>query len=109
MRRVATLILLLCLPLVAFGDISSVTVSVYTPQCADGIDNDGDLLIDHPSDLGCSSAGDNDETDVSYQCNDSIDNDGDLLIDYPTDPGCDNATAQSHSVTSGNGASSSLL
>lgn len=35
------------------------------PQCSDGIDNDGDLLIDYPADLGCSSAEDNDETDVT--------------------------------------------
>ncbi len=34
------------------------------PQCSDGIDNDGDTLIDYPVDLGCSSAEDNDETDV---------------------------------------------
>ncbi len=34
------------------------------PQCSDGIDNDGDTLIDFPDDLGCSSAEDNDETDV---------------------------------------------
>ncbi len=34
------------------------------PQCSDGIDNDGDLLIDYPDDLGCSNADDNDETDV---------------------------------------------
>ncbi|MBU1036895.1 hypothetical protein KKF32_02575, partial [Patescibacteria group bacterium] len=30
-------------------------------QCADGLDNDGDGLIDYPNDPGCSSASDNDE------------------------------------------------
>jgi hypothetical protein len=33
------------------------------PQCSDGIDNDGDTLTDFPSDPGCLSAIDNDETD----------------------------------------------
>lgn len=31
------------------------------PQCSDGIDNDGDTLIDFPADLGCTDALDNDE------------------------------------------------
>ena len=34
------------------------------PACSDGVDNDGDLLIDFPSDKGCSSALDTDETDA---------------------------------------------
>ena len=33
------------------------------PQCSDGIDNDGDGLIDFPADKGCTSADDNDEVD----------------------------------------------
>jgi hypothetical protein len=32
------------------------------PQCSDGIDNDGDGLIDFPADPQCSSADDNDES-----------------------------------------------
>ncbi len=36
---------------------------VQDPACSDGIDNDGDMLIDFPADPGCSSASDNDETD----------------------------------------------
>jgi len=60
-----------------------------TYQCSDGLDNDGDNLIDYPSDPGCSSATDNDETDpLPPQCSDGLDNDGDNLIDYPADPGC---------------------
>jgi hypothetical protein len=31
-------------------------------QCADGLDNDADKLVDYPADPGCSSATDNDET-----------------------------------------------
>ncbi|MBU1036912.1 hypothetical protein KKF32_02665, partial [Patescibacteria group bacterium] len=62
-------------------------------QCADGLDNDGDGLIDYPNDPGCSSASDNDETDPSVaQCADGLDNDGDGLIDYPNDPGCSSAS-----------------
>jgi hypothetical protein len=32
-------------------------------QCSDGLDNDGDGKIDYPSDPGCTSSTDNDETD----------------------------------------------
>lgn len=35
-----------------------------TPQCSDGIDNDGDLLIDFPVDPGCLRPEDNDESDA---------------------------------------------
>jgi 3-phytase len=33
-----------------------------SPDCADGVDNDGDGLTDFPDDPGCSDANDNDET-----------------------------------------------
>jgi len=33
------------------------------PLCSDGLDNDGDGLIDYPADKGCTSADDNDEVD----------------------------------------------
>ncbi len=56
-------------------------------QCADGIDNDGDGLIDFPDDPGCTDASDLDETDPP-QCSDGIDNDGDGTTDYPDDPKC---------------------
>lgn len=46
----------------------------YVQQCNDSIDNDGDGKIDYPSDPGCSSADDNDESDViNTTC---IDSDG---------------------------------
>ena len=60
-----------------------------TPQCSDGMDNDGDGMTDYPDDLGCTS--ENDETEDSLtmpQCADGRDNDGDGLKDYPYDPGC---------------------
>ena len=34
------------------------------PQCQDGIDNDGDTLIDYPADPGCTAPDDNSEIDV---------------------------------------------
>jgi hypothetical protein len=68
--------------------------------CSNGVDDDGDGRIDHPSDAGCSYAGDLSE---APECGDGIDNDGDGEIDYaggdtgcfgPTsareDPACDN-------------------
>ena len=60
------------------------------PQCSDGIDNDGDGLIDFPDDPGCTSPNDDSEDSApSPQCSDGRDNDGDGKIDYPDDPGCD--------------------
>ena len=68
------------------------------PQCSDGIDNDGDGLIDYPADPGC---GGPDSVTESPACQDGIDNDGDGKIDFdggasanhgvalgPPDPGC---------------------
>ena len=36
------------------------------PQCADGIDNDGDGTVDYPADFGCAYANDNTETGGTY-------------------------------------------
>jgi hypothetical protein len=44
------------------GFDTSDCTSSGTPQCSDGIDNDGDSLIDFPADPGCTDANDNDET-----------------------------------------------
>jgi hypothetical protein len=55
-------------------------------ECSDGVDNDGDGLIDFPTDPGCDSPQDDDERN---QCVDGVDNDGDGLVDLPADPGCD--------------------
>ena len=54
------------------------------PRCADGLDNDGDGLIDFPADPGCSYPGFSLE---DPQCQDGADNDGDGLVDL-LDPGC---------------------
>lgn len=58
--------------------------------CSDGQDNDGDGLVDYPSDPGCTGPEDGDETDPP-QCSDGKDNDGDGLADHPSDPGCTGA------------------
>jgi len=39
------------------------TATLAPAQCSDGVDNDGDLLTDFPSDPGCSDALDDDEVD----------------------------------------------
>ncbi len=63
-----------------------------TPKsdCNDGIDNDGDGLIDE-ADPGCAFNMDRTEAPNPAQCNDGLDNDGDGLIDT-ADPGCDSGT-----------------
>ena len=53
-------------------------------NCADGIDNDGNGLID-AADPGC--RGVTPETPAAGNCNDGVDNDGDGLVDT-LDPGC---------------------
>ncbi|MBN2359303.1 MAG: hypothetical protein JXR83_07600 [Deltaproteobacteria bacterium] len=71
--------------------------------CNDGLDNDGDLLVDYPNDPGCESPLDPAEEDplVARACSDGADNDGDGRIDFDynrnglrdsiDDPGCDSA------------------
>ena len=90
---IKSLVFALSLTLVACGESSTdSTTSNVTAQCADGIDNDSDSLIDL-NDSGCANTADNDESDdplSSTQCADGIDNDSDSLIDL-NDPGCANA------------------
>jgi|GEM_PF-949707 len=76
----------------SFGFCAKRDQKPSTYQCNDGIDNDGDGLVDL-QDPGCASAEDNDETNdppPATQCSDGVDNDGDGLIDLK-DPGCENA------------------
>ncbi|MFA5076206.1 MAG: FG-GAP-like repeat-containing protein [Patescibacteria group bacterium] len=69
----------------------------HHPVCADGVDNDGDGLVDYPADPGCVDGNDGDEYNAPiivppiYQCSDEIDNDSDGKIDL-TDPGCSSPT-----------------
>ncbi len=57
-------------------------------QCRDGIDNDGDGLVDYPDDPGCYDEYDDFEGDATTECQDGIDNDWDGYVDYPEDNGC---------------------
>ena len=57
--------------------------------CNDGLDNDGDGLVDL-ADPGCLNAADTSELNASVACDDGLDNDADSLIDL-ADPGCVNA------------------
>jgi len=73
--------------------------------CADGIDNDGDMLIDFPADPDCTSATDLDEAHQP-QCSDGLDNDTDTAIDFGTDDGCSSLLDDSEAggAACGNGA-----
>jgi CSLREA domain-containing protein len=65
----------------------------FAPACADGLDNDGDGLVDHPADPGCQTA-----LAASVEnpaCDYGVDNDGDSKLDHPEDPGCSAAYATS--------------
>lgn len=62
-----------------------------SPQCSNGIDDDGDEKIDFPADPGCDDSLDEDESDEP-QCSDGLDNDGDLAIDFGDDDGCESPT-----------------
>jgi hypothetical protein len=62
-------------------------IAAVRPECSDEAENDGDALVDHPNDPGCTSPEDLSETP---DCNDGLDNDGDGLADFGADPGCRN-------------------
>lgn len=57
--------------------------------CSNGLDDDGDGVVDHPDDPGCDSPDDDDETDPipPPECNDGLDNDADNRVDRD-DPDC---------------------
>jgi hypothetical protein len=61
------------------------------PACSNGIDDDGDGLVDHPADPGCLDADDAFERSASLPCDDGFDNDGDGGVDFDpvtyADPG----------------------
>jgi len=80
----------LLVAVVALAGVGAWTVTnAQTPlaACSDGIDNEGDGLVDFPADLGCTDAADLDEVDPPA-CSDGRDNDGDGLSDFPADFGC---------------------
>jgi cysteine-rich repeat protein len=65
----------------ANGCLNGVCVGGNAPQCSDGVDNDGDGLVDFPLDLGCASPVDTNESD-----NSDFDQDGcaDAVDRFPT-------------------------
>lgn len=74
------------------AETTQVSVTIVAAECADGTDNDLDLLTDYPNDPDCVDEYDNQElAAASPQCNDSSDNDLDGRIDFPADLGCDSA------------------
>jgi hypothetical protein len=76
-----------CAALFAYG--LSCSGGGSEPQCSDGLDNDGDTLIDFPDDPSCTDASDTTETPSGNSaCDDGLDNDSDGHIDFPSDPGC---------------------
>jgi hypothetical protein len=79
---------LICRPLIP-GDPTTCEYHA----CADGIDNDGDGVVDFPVEPGCDTADDDVETDPvpAPACGNGLDDDLDGFTDYPDDPGCDYA------------------
>ena len=91
-RRLRVFLIVLLTMMAAFVPALAASAAKPRAQCSDGIDNDGDGLIDLGGDPGCTSPSDNSEVDNLPQCSDGIDNDADGAIDFPADSGCDSAT-----------------
>ncbi len=66
----------------AFADDTTVTVEVVMRQCSDGIDNDGDALIDYPNDPDCDSPNDDSEGDGVPPTSDDDDGGGRASSSY---------------------------
>ena len=71
-----------------FAYRSDILATIDRPDCNDGLDEDGDGMVDFPADPGCSSASDSSERSSALVCDNGIDDDLDGLTDYPNDPGC---------------------
>lgn len=69
------------------------------PQCSDGLDNDGDGLVDSPADPGCAGVGGTDESSATTQCQNGVDDDNDGRVDMG-DAGCKSAQDNSEVDTS---------
>jgi hypothetical protein len=75
-----------------FAYRNDILAIIDQPACNDGLDDDGDGLVDYPDDPGCADEFDTDERGASFECDNGIDDDGDGLIDFPDDDGCLDAT-----------------
>ena len=73
---------------IAACDIGSFEVQ---SECSDGLDDDGDGLVDFPDDPGCDDALDRSERSDLIACDDGLDNDGDGAFDFPWDTDCSGA------------------
>jgi len=71
-----------------FAYRNDILAIIDQPDCNDGLDDDGDGLVDYPDDPGCVDEFDTDERGASFECDNGIDDDGDGLIDFPDDDGC---------------------
>lgn len=70
---------------------NAIAAVIDQPDCADGLDEDGDGLVDYPADPGCTSASDTSEREAGLVCDDDVDADGDGDAAFPDDPGCSSA------------------
>jgi hypothetical protein len=71
--------------------------------CCDGLDGDGDGLVDHPEDPGCSVGEDETERSAALPCDDGLDGDGDGRGDFPEDTGCAQPTSPTESPACSDG------
>jgi hypothetical protein len=65
-----------------------------TAACNNGLDEDGDTLIDYPADPGCVDPLDVSESSTE-ECDNGVDDDGDAMVDHVADPGCGSPTDES--------------
>ncbi|MGK0359422.1 MAG: hypothetical protein ACI9U2_001724, partial [Bradymonadia bacterium] len=67
------------------GGVGDAIVEDMAPSaaCSNGLDDDGDGVVDHPDDPGCDDPDDDDEADPipPPECSDGLDNDADDRID----------------------------
>jgi hypothetical protein len=93
------------------GQTASLEIAMPAPPaCSNGLDDDGDTLVDYPADPGCRTATSGPE---DPQCSNGLDDDGDLAVDHPADSLCrgawDNDEASNPPVSCGLGAELALL
>ncbi len=74
--------------------------TLATLPCVDGVDNDGDFLIDYPFDPGCFIRTGSSEIGPDTACENGIDDDGDGLVDFMGDPGCTSASDDGERISS---------
>jgi hypothetical protein len=73
----------------------------YQQRCQNGLDDDGDGLVDFPADPGCADPLDLSETNPAVDCDDGFDNDGDGRVDF--DPVTFANPGDQHTPPSGSG------